>query len=78
MNVISTVSAARIPNAVHRPKVLIVGRPNAASDPKLSEAMVPAASITTPTLVVASRTAKRLWSVAVRSGRAPAIRLYSS
>ena len=32
MNVISTVSAATMPNAVHRPKFLIVGSPNAASD----------------------------------------------
>ena len=62
MNVISTVSAATMPNAVQRPKFLIVGSPNAASDAKLSDAIVPAASITTPTLTVASMTAMRLCS----------------
>jgi len=78
MKVISTVSAATMPNAVQRPKFLMVGRPKAASDPKLSEAMVPAASITTPTFTVASMTAWRFCSNADRSGRSVLRRLYSS
>ena len=78
MKVISTVSAAMIPKAVQRPKFLMVGRPNVASEPKLSAAMVPAASMTRPTLVVASMTARRLCSCGERSGRAAWSRLYSS
>ena len=78
MKVISTVSAAMIPNAVQRPKFLMVGSPNVASEPKLSAAMVPAASMTRPTLVVASMTASRLCSVAGRSARDARRRLYSS
>lgn len=78
MNVISTTSAARIPNAVQSPKFLIVGSPNAASDPKLSDAIVPAASITTPTFVVASTTAWRLCCAGVQSGCAARTRAYSS
>ncbi len=78
MNVISTVSAATMPNAVHNPKFLIVGRPNVASDPKLSAAMVPAASMTTPTLVVASITASRLCSTPGSSGHSARARAYSS
>ena len=78
MNVISTVSAATMPNAVHRPKFLIVGSPNAASDAKLSDAIVPAASITTPTLTVASMTAMRLCSVPGSSGCVARARAYSS
>ena len=78
MNVISTVNAARMPNAVHRPKFLIVGSPNAASDAKLSEAIVPAASMTTPTLTVASMTAMRLCSTPGRSGWVDRARAYSS
>ena len=70
MKVISTVSAARMPKAVHRPKFLIEGSPNVASEPKLSDAMVPAASMTTPTLTVASMTASRLCSAGDSSGRA--------
>jgi hypothetical protein len=78
MNVISTVSAATMPNAVHRPKFLMVGKPNAASDAKLSAAMVPAASITRPTLTVASMTAMRLCSTLGTSGRVVRARAYSS
>ena len=78
MNVISTVSAATMPNAVQRPKFLIVGRPKAASEPKLSAAIVPAAIMTRPTLAVASTTARRLWSLAESSGQAPRARAYSS
>ena len=78
MNVISTVSAATMPNAVQRPKFLIVGSPNAASDAKLSDAIVPAASITTPTLTVASMTAMRLCSVPGSSGCVARARAYSS
>ncbi len=78
MNVISTVSAATMPNAVQRPKFLIVGSPNVASDPKLSEAIVPAVSITRPTLTVASMTARRLCSVAGASGSSARERAYSS
>ena len=78
MNVISTVSAASTPKAVHRPKFLMVGRPKAASEPKLSAAMVPAASMTRPTLTVASMTASRLCSSRDSSGWAARTRAYSS
>ena len=78
MKVISTVSAARIPKAVHRPKFLMVGNPKAASDPKLSEAIKPAASMTTPTFMVASMTATRLCSLGDSSGLDALLRANSS
>ena len=78
MNVISTISAAKMPNAVHNPKFLIDCSPNATSEKKLNEAIAPAASITAPTLVVASMTAMRLCSVGVSSGWLLRARWYSS
>ena len=49
-----------------------------ASDPKLNDAIVPAMSMTTPTFVVASMTAWRLWSAGVRCGDVTRARAYSS